>query len=223
MAQLWSDNTLNRLAQVVEEETTSRLEAVVDRLALNIVAGQYDYLLPDYISAISRATWIGYELNPRTRLDQIRSQSTPFMSSQNMPREYIISGVGYNIIRLLPTPNINLPDPGGDYFDPSVYMNACVLQFTRVPDITNYQLRIPDFLQRLFFKDAILFRALSMEGKGQDLKGAEYFGKKASYMYGLLSEIKQNLWLYCPKYMSPNPSQVPRISHPVLPPNFPAR
>ena len=223
MANVWSDNTINRFAQVVEEEFSSELNVILDRWAIPIEVGVYDYQLPNYISAIRRVTWIGYELNPRTRIDQIGSVTSPFSTTQSQPREYLVSGMGFNTVRLLPAPHITLGYTTGDLWLPVNYMNACVVEFSRNPIITDETMRVPQFLRRLFFRDAVLARCLSQEGQGQDLKGAEYFRKKSKLMFSILTELKNNLWLYCPKSMSPDPSQVPRINHPVLPPNFPAR
>jgi hypothetical protein len=223
MATVWSDNTINRFAQAVEEEISSSLNVILDRWAIPIQVGIYDYQIPNYITSFRRVTWIGYELNPRSRQDQISSATTPFLTTESMPREYLISGMGFNTIRLLPTPNISLSYTTGDLWLPVNYMNACVIEFSRRAEITDPTMRIPEFLRRLFFRDAILARCLSQEGQGQDLKGADYFTKKSKVMLKLLTEIKDNLWLYCPKSMSPDPSKTPHISHPVLPPNFPAR
>jgi len=124
MATVWSDNTINRFAQAVEEEISSSLNVILDRWAIPIQVGIYDYQIPNYITSFRRVTWIGYELNPRSRQDQISSATTPFLTTESMPREYLISGWDFNTIRLAYTKYL-LELYNRRLVLPVNYMNAC--------------------------------------------------------------------------------------------------
>lgn len=198
---IWTDAYLNRKAQEAEEEIAKALGCIVDRYCIPVIAGKEIYTLPTPTLGIRQITWKGKLLDPYTfnemrGIEYIRTifdgpfeltafESTAFAVEENPniqgePLYYIYDSMGYNKLHLFPVPSESLGSPvaGTNLWLPSNISEYCILEYSRLPDLTGSTFRVPTYLRRRLVKAWVLSKAFAMEGKGQDLEAAEYYTSK---------------------------------------------
>ncbi len=170
---IWSDEILDRFYKEAEGHLTDDFPCLIDRIALDIVAGTGEYVIPDYVSNIRRLTWKGRRLDPLPER-QMREAFQPAVQ-QGAPYFYIFNNIAFNTIKLFPTPNETVTTTTNNLYGSEI-PNRCIVEFYRAPD--NLSFSIPTIVDRRIRKAFVLWKAFSIEGKGQDSKAAQYYKQK---------------------------------------------
>lgn len=184
----FSNTELEELLQEAEVELSREIPCILDRVALNIAAGVATYSLPTSVIGVRRVTWKGRPLYLYKMFEAIENVSAVNNVILGQPREYLYDNLGLNTIRLFPVPNEDLATTTTGLWDTSI-ITKCIVEFTRKPDFTSSVLRIPNFLRRRTTKGFVLQRCFAREGIEQDLKAADYWGKRYAAQLELSKEI----------------------------------
>lgn len=184
----FSNTELEELLQEAEIELSREIPCILDRIALNIVTGIATYSLPSYTIGITRVTWKGRPIYPYKMSEAIENVSAINNVILGQPREYIYDNLGLNTIRLFPVPNESLATITTGLWDTSI-LTKCIVEIIRKPDFTSSVLRIPNFIRRRTTKGFVLQRCFAREGIEQDLKAADYWGKRYAAQLTLSKEI----------------------------------
>src|SRR6188472_1793694 len=75
---------LELLVNQGEKSISDEINFLKDRYSIPALVGTAEYLLPDYVSSITRVTWLGYKLDPMPK----RYQSEIFQDSKQYGRPY---------------------------------------------------------------------------------------------------------------------------------------
>lgn len=183
---LWTSEQLARFANAGEAIFHEECKCLVDRIALPIEANESLYTLPDELVDIRRITYRGIRILPishrqmRRYFDGINPTGTP--------SNYIYNDQGELTIKLFPTPSESITPVQANLLSRDVIQTQCIVEYYRMPDGDAWKL--PAFMRRRLLKCFVLKQAFSVEGKGQNLKAAAYFGKKWKFM---LNEYTGNL------------------------------
>lgn len=176
MAFVWDSTTLTRLYQDGEIAFATTNKCIVDRIALSIVAGTDLYEVPDYTLDIRRVTWKGKPVDPMPgKLQQKIFDGRILTQTAERPDYYIFNNVQRGRIKFFPKPNVTIGAVTNDLYGAEI-KNRVIVEFFRVPDSATY--KIPMWFRRRLLKTYVLSRAFLMEGKGVNLKAAEYYESK---------------------------------------------
>lgn len=221
---IWQDSFLNRLAEDGAQDLVNRVPCLFHRFAIQISSGVSVYTLPVKSSRIRRITWLGRKLEPITFqelcmidpnfvfVDQLNKVDIP----QGTPQYYVLHPTNINDIRFYPCPNIDVAVDGKDVYGEGADTNVIVSCFRNI-DGTDPKAQLPDYIYRRAIKSYVLWKAFLSEGKGQDLKAANYYKSKYEYYVNHFSDINSDI------FVSKKYSLVAgeyRPARPVLPPNY---
>ena len=218
----WTDSTISRFAQDGETTIAVGNNLIIDRVSISLTASLGQYQLPNYVTNITRVTWQGYTLEPYSGKEMVWSGSYPLNVTSGQPRFYIYSDIGQRVIKLYPTPSVDLPAAVTDLWESTAIENSFIVEFYRQPDFTSSVLRLPSEIRRQFVKNFVLKDCFRQEGKGQDLKAAEYFHKATMADQRLIETYKRNLTKSIIDSMQPKPitAAYGKPARPQLPPQF---
>lgn len=186
---LFDSATLSRFFNQGENIISDERPFLVDRLSLNLVAGTSTYTLPDYVRSIRRITYFGRYLDPLPR----RGQRDIFQAATQMSRPfwYIFNNIGLNKIQLFPIPNVNVPIVTNLWSTGISQTAGCIVEFYRVTDNSSFVL--PSWIKRQLLKQYVAQQTFQVDGLGNNLKMAQYFGKRwelrKGEFIGLLDEL----------------------------------
>lgn len=216
-----TDAQITQYAQQGETELAKESRLIVVRIVLDIKANTSEYVLPDSLISIKQITYKGFPLEPYGMQGLVSSGTYPGNTVMGRPLNYVYSGKGFNLIKLVPTPNETLaPTPGEDPWSVSVIQNKVVMEYISIPIFTTTTTRIPSHLRRLKVKDYVLYRAYQKQGKMFDQKAAAYFKNKfkrdESSMRALVEEYTKCIELI----LQPDSSRINHPRRPSLPQNF---
>lgn len=224
----FTDEQISQWVQTYEREICAKHNLIADRWSLEIFSGLSEYELPNYVTNIRSVLFQGKELHPKGFRTSVITNDTPFQTAGSIPYEYNFSGRGLRVLKLYPTPMIDIPVyipafPDLDLWTPQADEAAVIIEFYRTPNYTSTdgQGVLPAWLRRYLLKDYVCFKGFSTEGPQQDLRAAAYYEGRMSEGEGYIKKIKVNMnqavqhILYTEKA---NPQRGP--GRPVLPPNF---
>jgi len=170
---IWSDEILDRFYKEGQDHLVNEFPCLIDRLALDIVSGTGEYVIPDYVTNIRRITWKGRKIDPLPNR-QMRETFQP-STQLGVPYYYIFDNIGFNTIKFFPTPHENLATITTNLFGSEI-PNRCIIEYYRASDYLSFS--IPPIVDRRIRKAFVLWKAFSIESKGQDSKAATYYKAK---------------------------------------------
>jgi hypothetical protein len=227
---VWTDVYLNQLIKDAEEEIVNDApKSIYFRYSLSTTAGISVYTLPSYIRGILRITWKGTKLDPlsATELSEMTpksvvvSEATKVESTQSKPRYYSLHPNNYRNIRFFPTPNESIVGAASDEVNGADIDTKVIISGWRNPDPTDASIALPSFVARRTRKAYALAKAFAIEGKGQDLKAAEYYEDKYQSLIQLLKSISESTFLSKKHCLQPAPYFThSHLATPVLPARF---
>lgn len=224
MAVFFTDAQISKWGQDFEKELCSKYDFIVDRISLDIISGTAEYEIPNYVTNIRSVLYLGKELHAKGGRASILTGDIPFATSQSAPYEYQTSGMGFRVIRLLPTPGDNIPIyTSGDLFTVEADKAACIMEFARTSKYDPYDRTkmLPDWFRRYFLKDYICWKAFTSDGPQQDLRAGVYYELRRQANEAYAAEINSSLRQSYQNVLSDNKMIGRRKpGHPVLPPNF---
>ena len=175
---IWSAATINRFTEEAEDEISSSVKAVKERVALDIVAGTALYELPADCNDITRVTWKGKKLDPFSARDYHESDNITLSQSESF--SYIFNQQGRNTIRLVPIPDISIADIGTDLWGSEI-ANRVIVEY-------NQRITVPTYMRRRLIKYFVLERCFLMEGDGQNLKCAKKHGERYQFYLNIFKK-----------------------------------
>lgn len=184
---IWSEEDINRFSQEAEDTFLTMTNCVIDRLSLNITAGENNYQLPDYVVNIRRVTWKGDKIFPLPHRQY--QDGTDFIIARGKPNWYVFNNIWQQIIKFYPIPNeavLASGEPAEKLYSTEISKRV-IVEFARTSDYDEF--RIPEYLRRRLIKSYVMMKCFSMENPGQNIKVSKYFENK----WKLLSEVYGNL------------------------------
>lgn len=169
---LFSDATITRHYNNGEQDLSVEEPWLVDRFSPSLVAGTALYVLPNYVKAIRRVTYLGYKLDPMSRRDH--KEAFQSATQQSRPFWYVFNNVGLNTISLFPVPSLNLA--AGTNLWTSDIATSCIVEFDRVSD--NSSFIVPTYFRAQLLKYYVGMMVYKMEGSGQNIKISQYFQQR---------------------------------------------
>lgn len=215
---IWTSAQLENWALEAEQEIVKRVPCIVDRIALDIQAGNPFYTIPDTCIGIRRITWLGYKIYPLTKLEvqdlypQYVVTSNFFGTFSNAfssafflagsssgtttgrPYHWAYSGYAWNKIQLFPTPGMSIGSVTSGLWD-SAIRDRCIVEFYRLPDTTSQVYRVPSYARRYLVKDYVLAKAFAIEGIGQDLAASAWHGDRFNLNLEIFSSINSGVFV----------------------------
>ena len=191
----WDQDYLDRLTKEAEREIVREVSPIYAKESIAIVSGTATYTLPNYARNIIQVTYQGKPVDPLHQSEAI-NLNKKYVTDPGEPRWYIRSPEDFNVIRLIPVPNENISaDPTDDVFDSDIIDAKFIVSFFREADTSRAILSLPDYVARRLVKHYILKRAFLKEGKGQNLKAAEYYESKYLLYLDLYKKLRERYWM----------------------------
>lgn len=189
MSNPFDTTTTTRFEQNAEQEFASERPCIIDRISLDIVTGTGLYTLPSYLINIKRITYLGWKVYPLPHRDLRQSYQSG--TQQGRPLWYIFNNIGQLQLKFFPVPSETIAAITGPTLYGSDIANCCVVEFYRQPDFADF--KIPAFFRQRLLTYYSNRRNFAMEGRTQDIKAANYWGKKYEAMKELYSNLLDDL------------------------------
>jgi hypothetical protein len=218
----FSDAQITKWANDYEREICAKHNLVVDRLSIALAAGQGEFELPNYVTNIRAMLYKGKELYPKGFRQSVIIGDNPNPSGST-PIEYLFSGKGMRVIKLMPAPIEALVEYAGDVWTPEAEAVSLIVEFYRTPDFSDPFKRLPPWCRRYILKDYVCNKAFIAGGPGQDIRAANYYEGRMVANEEYVKQIRSNLYENNVNVPSPYPERSGRPGRPVLPDNFPVR
>ncbi len=196
---VWTAAQINRFTLQAEEIFCQEYKCIIDRVALDIIAGTALYTLPDDVSDIRRITYRGLNVIPFS--DRNNRFLFEGLTSQGEPRYFIYNNQGKGTIKFFPTPLETITANQSNLFDPDQIAIQCIAEYYRIPDGIGFSL--PEYMRRRLLKTYVLWHCFLSEGKGQNLKAAAYWKQKWDYMRETYGNQVYELLTSARKLMTP--------------------
>ena len=222
MSSQFTDQQITNWAQLYEREICAKEDLLCDRISLAISSGINEYELPSFVTNIRSVLYLGREIHPKGFRAAVMTGDTPFQTAGALPFEYIFSGKGQRVIKLLPSPNEDIALYTGDLWTADADRYGFIVEFYRTPDYSaNPQLVLPTWVRQYLLKDHVCWKAFQMEGPQQDSRAAGYYQGRLNQGVNYVREIKENMNKAQINVLYKNQFENRRKpGHPVLPPNF---
>lgn len=215
---IWSSAQLENWALEAEQSIAINAPCIVDRVALDIVAGNPLYTIPASSIGIRRITWLGYKVYPITKLEvqdmypnnSITSsyfgaffnafsnafyvQSASSGTTAGRPYNWSYSGYGWDTIQLFPTPDISIASVPAGLWD-SAIRTRCIVEYYRLPDIASQVYRVPAYIRRALIKDFVLYSAFKVESIGQDLQASQWHKTRFDINFDIFKAILSGVFV----------------------------
>lgn len=221
---IWTTSYLARLEREAEEDLAKSCNCIVDRLALDIQAGQALYQLPDYVIGIRVIRWKGYLVIPLTEMEQTylfpnniqEAGSNPFGAFEASAFEDTAFNVGPVGGAITGAQIQDKPEfygfSGSDFrtiqFFGTPGSNVAAIQTNlwgvEIPNrviVEFFRLPetpthvIPSYFRQEALKNYVLWRAFAREGPGQRLDMAAYYRQKFEGTKAQLKSFISGLYL----------------------------
>jgi hypothetical protein len=228
---IWSDTQLNQLSLDAEQEINKRLNSVIFlKFYLNTTPGQSVYTLPWYVRTVSRITWLGRKVDAVSWSDlQQLTPATAWVSptvsletGQGRPLYYAMHPTNPWDIRFYPCPNQAFGQ-GPDPYSPD-YGNYCIVSAWRNIDYTYLDptALLPPYIDRRTRKAYVLSKAFALEGKGQNMKAAQYYSQLFEFLIEEFMKINSGCYVGQKYMLDDGELSVDNFKYPkpILPSNF---
>lgn len=241
---IWTSAQLQNWSEEAERDICIKVKSIVDRVALNIVAGNPLYTLPERCIGIRRITWLGFRLFPLTKLevqDQYPNNSitSSFFgafsnafsnayyvkgsssgTTASRPLHWSYSGYGWDTIQLFPTPDLSISPTTSGLWD-SAIRTKCIVEYYSLPDFSSQTLRVASYIRRALIKDFVLAKAFGIESIGQDLQASQWHSTRYDINLDLYKAIHSGVFVSKKHRLGPNESILSNArGRAVLPPRF---
>lgn len=241
---IWSDSVINTFAAEAELEIATQVKCITKRIALDVRSGESLYNVPEDVISIRRVTWLGKKLEAKEfrgllqypiispagvigAFTQFSFNVRAFFSSSSNstpsgpPYLYFYSGYGENVIKLFPTPAMNiLPTGLEDLFGPDI-ASMCIVEYYAFPDTSTNTYRLPSYIARRLIKCFVLSKCYAIESPGQDLVASQRFAQRFTELMSNFRSINDGVFVSKVNTRSAQMNGLPtRISRPRLPSNF---
>lgn len=225
---IFSDALLNQLTIDAQQEIDKDLQCLFYRFGMATTIGTSVYLLPSMVRSVKRVVWLGYKLDAVTFQDMmLLSPATAGgfydNTSNSRPLYYCMHPTNPYDIRFFPTPNISFS--GNE--NPNPYAptnNGCVISCWRSTDDTfqDPTALLPPYVYRRTVKAFVLWKAFAGEGIGQNLKAAEFYQQKYSFLIDSFRLINEGCFVSKRYSVEDGALAIEsyRYPKPMLPPNF---
>lgn len=187
MPVVWDAETILRFANRGEDIFAQEFPCIIERTALSIVQGTSQYTLDDSVFNIRKVLWKGDRIDP---ISHRRYREDSINLTEGLPKEYIYSDIGHQVIQFVPTPNETISSVSTGLFGTEI-PNRVIVEYYRMPDHTDIQ--IPTYIRRRLLKCYVAKMCFAVEGKGQNIKASRYFDKKWKYLKEFYMEILNDL------------------------------
>lgn len=219
----WTDSQISGLAKEGENYVASRLDLIIDRIAINTTPGQSEVQIPAYVTDITQVTYKGFKVDPANFQEMVNSGTGPSsISAGSRPLYYSYTGFGTQVIKFFPAIGESLVIPIGSLFNTAQISTCLIIEFYRSPDFNSLNNRVPAYIRKPLIKQYVLYRALQQEGPGQYLQGSDFFKNMFDAFLKVLKSINNTAFM-SREYISqgsPNTARN-RPARPILPPNYP--
>src|SRR2546430_719095 len=154
--------TLERFFDDGEQIITQERPYMVDRLSLDLIAGQNVYLLPDFVVSIRRVTFKGYSLDPLPA----RNFREIFQNSRaaGRPYWYVFNNIARNSIQFFPGIGTAVPaiTDAWNQNRTNAYQSGLVIEFGRVADGVDFVL--PAYFRRALLNQYVARHCFALKG-----------------------------------------------------------
>lgn len=215
---IWTSDQLEAWALQAEQEIAIKVPCIVERVGLDIVAGNPLYTIPSSSLGIRRITWLGYKLYPLTKLEvqdlypnnSITSNffgafSSAFSNAfyikgstsgttSGRPYHWSYSGYGWDRIQLFPTPDVSISAVSIGLWDVNI-RTQCIVEYYRLPDTASQVHRVPSYIRRALIKDFVLSKAFKVESIGQDLQASQWHNTRYEINLDIFKAIASGVFV----------------------------
>ena len=206
---IWTDAQLSTWETDALGQIATDVNCIWACEALPVTKGVSVITLPAYVRTITRITWRGWTLDAANweELSIMLAPATVFVapgstanfeSSQGRPLYYALHPTNPWDIRLFPCPSESFtPSQISDPYSPTVNQPGCVVSYWREPDGTGTlpAISLPSYIARRTVKSWVLWHAFAAEGKGQDLKAANYYMQKYNFLISQFRAINEGCFV----------------------------
>lgn len=191
----FSDPQVSSWSFKYEQELCAKYDLIADRISLQVVSGRNEYQIPNYVSNIRTVLYLGKELYAKGGRGSIITNDTPAETAGSTPFEYVYSNKGLRVLKFYPTPMDNIALYTQDLWTPAADQAAVIVEFYRTSTTANPigYLNIPVWLRQYLLKDYVCWKAASVEGKGQDLRMANYYQKRIDGHADYIRRVQSNM------------------------------
>lgn len=188
---IWTDEYLSRLIEDAERDIVARIAPIFTRFSISVTQGVRGATLPVTTMGILQVTWKGKKLTPLYQSEAIEKSSI-YRTEQGEPRYYLYSNEGLYNIKFFPVPNETIASDDSGVYGSGIGSRVIVMAY-KWPTTTQAAFDIPDYVARRTVKAYVLWRAYMGEGKGQNLKAAQYYKSKYERLIAMYKGVKESL------------------------------
>lgn len=209
--QFWSEGYLKQLRDDGEADIARKVCPIYARYSLPVTKGTGTYNLQSQTREIRSITWKGYKVEPLINQEEAILMDQKYRVTQlGRPQFYLIGSDGLLKIRFIPLPDETIASDDTNLFDRIGISTRVIISYFRLPERDNSVFSIPDYLARNITKPYVLGKAFSREGKGQNLKAANYYNFKYFTLIELYKSLKSKYFSRLKRSVGEDPREVPR-------------
>lgn len=190
MSSIWTDDFLNKINDDAGNDILDAEECLFHKFYLAITAGISTYTLPSKVRSLRKIKYRGITIDELSWQEfMIINPMSAFVDSgdkievpQSRPRFYAFHPTNNKQIRFYPCPDETLSASGGDPYSPLINEARCNITCWRNIDETITDAYLPAYIDKRTRKAFVLWKAFGKEGKGQNLRAADYYKQKYDYL-----------------------------------------
>lgn len=188
---IWTDEYLSQLIEDGERDIVAKIAPLVTRFSISVSSGVRGATLPVSTMGLLQVTWKGKKLTPLYQAEMIEKSSI-YRTEQGTPRYYLFSNEGLLNIKFFPVPNESIASDDSGIYGSDIANRVIVMAY-KWPSTQQAEYDIPDYIARRTVKAFVLWRAFQREGKGQNLKAAQYYKNRYDTLITLYKGVKESL------------------------------
>lgn len=188
--QYWTPKYLKQLSNDGEADIARRIAPIYARYSLSVTSGTAEYDLEDQTREIQSITWKGFKVYPLIGQEEaIRIHAQYRTITRTRPDWYMIGSGGMKKILFVPVPQETIAKDDSVLFSRAGISARVIISYRRLPERDTDVYSIPDYMARRTIKSYVLARAYAREGKGQNLKAAQYYDQKYEQAIALHKKV----------------------------------
>lgn len=188
---IWTDEYISQLIEDGERDIVSRVSPIFTRFSITVTSGVRGATLPVSTMGVIQVTWKGKRIYPLYQ-DEMIEQSAIYRSEAGEPKFYLISNEGLLNLKFFPVPNESIAADDSAIYGSGISERVIVMAY-RWPNTQQATYDVPDYIARRTVKAYVLWRAFLREGKGQNLKAAQYYKNKYEILVRQYKQVKESL------------------------------